>query len=269
MKFVVRNGEIDISVVNPLEARIIYSQGYVYGYEFLIYMSKDGDERIIEKYAPGQVDVCHQRKVPGEIDEDDKWETYRITRTVFNSDEIFAAHSKIPKDAYSKSLQIFDALDETYSRMPDEARKGRMNKFMDESLFPRDKHGQIEKKFKTLSSEWIGLKPDRTEENEPLIKFVMADIDPEKRYLKAKTQYTKDVVRNAGLSYHTYAGGEVKSQISAEAQRELEKLSIRTRMRYIQRFRPFMKKILELFLFIKNSEIKSATTYISRDEKGE
>ena len=249
---------IDAEVVNPLNAKVYYYRGRVNKYEFIIWESEDKTERTIEEYGKGYIEV-RQEKLSSEENSDnpDFWHILSLSKTVFSTNEIFAIHAEVPEDAYTKSLQIFDALDETYSRMPQEAREGQMVKLMDSRLVPINEKGERIKDTKAGLKTFTMIEGFRTEDGEPLVKHLMADIDPDKRYLKSKEQYTKDAIRNAGLSFHTYAGGEVKGNISAESQRELEKISIRTRKEYIGCLNNFIKRIFEIFLFLKTVNITS------------
>jgi hypothetical protein len=139
--------------------------------------------------------------------------------------------------------------------MPNEEREGRMVKFVDSRLLEVDERGNVIKENGAGLKNFITLQGFQTEDGKPLIENFMADIDPDKRYLKSKEQYTKDAIRNAGLSFHTYAGGEIKANISSQSQREIEKVSIRTRKEYINSLKKFVQKIFELFLYLSSKNV--------------
>ncbi len=248
-KYSVIDGQVSVSIVNTLNARTIKVNGKVIGYEFIIEENEENTERTIERYGKGYISTIYQ-----EYDsKQDIWVDIKKSTLVFATDEILATHVEIPRDAYTQSVTMFDAIDETESRMVDEARKGKMVRLIDEGLIATDENGNKLKQDTTALQDFIKLKGLKSEDGKPLIEFHMADIDPEKRYIKSKKENIKTVVANAGLSYHTYEGGDVKSGISAESQRELEKTSIRTRKRYIHRLKPFMAKVMSLILFLERT----------------
>lgn len=137
-------------------------------------------------------------------------------------DKLLAIYVEYEKDDYSGNVGFYDSLDETLSTRIDEARRGKLIRFIPKRLLEIDPDTGKVKKFKDFGLDFTVI--DGKQED---IVISHVDIDQEK-YNKSLQADISQILPNVGLSAVTFGkfmGGTEGKDLNSDR----EKLSIKTR----------------------------------------
>ena len=155
------------------------------------------------------------------------------------------------KSIFEGKKQIYDELDETISQWVDALRKGRIQKYIPESLIPRTRDGKLvidDDRF----NEFIKVADYSTSED---ASAKIEVIEPEIQVDKYKESYlTFFELSIDGLISASTIGINTKRLDNAEAQREKEKVTLYTRKSIIKGIRESLEKLIRESIYLYNYE---------------
>ena len=175
---------------------------------------------------------------------------------------------------YSSLIDIFQAIDETYSAIIDRIRKGHIVTFLSEDLAEKDDNGNI-KKRKKFNIETVILNGNPDPSLRSTLDRSVPNLDIEKLYEPLK-QMLRDALSRVGLSPNTVIENLGGANSSAEALEIREGVSARTREAKIRLWEKFLNDISRLVLIFSSLstaktylESETGTAYIVEDDGGE
>ena len=145
---------------------------------------------------------------------------------------------------YAGCYSLFDSLDEIYSTMIDDVRRGRTIRFIPEDLMPKDNQGNV-LPFDTFKLNYVkieGHDASSLNDNPNSIDTSVPQTRTDE-YINEWRSVLTSALNKLGLSPITIGVTGLESINSADnSQREREKTSLRTRDEKIKLWRPFLAK---------------------------
>lgn len=146
---------------------------------------------------------------------------------------------------YAGCYSLFDSLDEVYSTMMDDVRKGRTIRFIPDTLLPRNNHGEV-LKFNDFQLNYMKTKgtdaadfggENKIETSTPTSKTL--------DYIEQWKNLLITVLNNVGLSPLTIGVTGLESMNTSDSsQREREKTSLRTRKTKVSLWSEFLELVI-------------------------
>ena len=202
----------------------VYSHGRVQEIHFLSAVGERG--RILKEiYKPGSITyklMQNDHEVPLDAEES----TADLQPVEFNGDFMLAVPMRFwpssrwrgrGQSIYDRKNDAFDAHDEVISQWLDAVRSGRVQKYIPESLIPKDPKTGALQKPNSFGSHFVAIETSNKENAQDEIKT----IQPEIRYEAFLASYTATMnMCLQGIMSPATLGIDVGKMSSAEAQRE-------------------------------------------------
>ncbi len=202
----------------------VYSHGRVQEIHFLSAVGERG--RILKEiYKPGSITyklLQNDHELPLEAEES----TADLQPVEFNGDFMLAVPMRFwpssrwrgrGQSIYDRKNDAFDAHDEVISQWLDAVRSGRVQKYIPESLIPKDPKTGALKKPNSFGSHFVAIETSNKENAQDEIKTIQPDI----RYEAFLASYTATLnMCLQGIMSPATLGIDVGKMSSAEAQRE-------------------------------------------------
>ena len=257
-----------IEFYDAAEIEYTYKRGRLYAIHFYNDYKQDGKTyRLEEIYGRGsisyklwdkgkQVSLSKVSALNGYAD------------VTYNSDVIFAVPLKFfdsnmyrhrGKALFDGKVEDIDALDEVISQWLDAIRKGRVKKYIPDSLLPRDMHTGAVQNIGDFDDDFIKINGNPSEEQKDSITMLQPAID----YTAYENSYKAflDLVLQ-GIISPSSLGIDLKKTDNAEAQREKEKMTLFMRSVFVSELKEALNKLGELALICEDiTENKSPGEY--------
>ncbi len=205
----------------------VYKHGIITGVDFITDIPyKYKVLKLKEKYRKGSVSYelwDNDKLVPLDITE----ETKDLKPITFDGDFMMAVPFKVYENAkfptrgksiIEKKIDVFDAFDEVVSQWMDAFRQGRVQKYIPETLIPRDSYNGSLKPHNPFDNEYISVQ-DSMKENSTNEKIQV--IQPEIHYEALLAGYTTTLdLCLQGIISPATLGIDMGKMSSADAQRE-------------------------------------------------
>jgi len=149
------------------------------------------------------------------------------------------------KSIFEGKEGAFDSFDEVWSQWIEAVRKGRMNKYIPESLIPRDPDTGELMKPNSFDNEFIAIEKGTGENDKNEIKATQGEI-PSEQLLSAYITALDLCLQ--GLISPSTLGIDAKKLDNAEAQREKEKTTLYTRDDIVDIFQEKIKDLANVVL---------------------
>ena len=202
----------------------VYSHGRVQEIHFLSAVGERG--RILKEiYKPGSITyklLQNDHELPLDAEES----TADLQPVEFNGDFMLAVPMRFwpssrwrgrGQSIYDRKNDAFDAHDEVISQWLDAVRSGRVQKYIPESLIPKDPNTGALKKPNSFGSHFVAIETSNKENAQDEIKTIQPDI----RYEAFLASYTATLnMCLQGIMSPATLGIDVGKMSSAEAQRE-------------------------------------------------
>lgn len=172
----------------------------------------------------------------------------------YSSDVIFALPLKFfnsnmypyrGKALFEGKVEDIDALDEVISQWLDAIRKGRVKKYIPDSLLPRDKDTGMVQSISDFDDDFIKIRGNPSEEQKDTITMLQPAID----YTAYENSYRAflDLVLQ-GIISPSSLGIDLKKTDNAEAQREKEKMTLFMRSIFVSEIKQALSRLAETVL---------------------
>ena len=202
----------------------VYSHGRVQEIHFLSAVGERG--RILKEiYKPGSITyklMQNDHELPLDAEES----TAELQPVEFNGDFMLAVPMRFwpssrwrgrGQSIYDRKNDAFDAHDEVISQWMDAVRSGRVQKYIPESLIPKDPKTGALQKPNSFGSHFVAIETSNKENAQDEIKTIQPDI----RYEAFLASYTATLnMCLQGVMSPATLGIDVGKMSSAEAQRE-------------------------------------------------
>lgn len=202
----------------------VYSHGRAQEIHFLSAVGERG--RILKEiYKPGSITyklMQNDHELPLDAEES----TADLQPVEFNGDFMLAVPMRFwpssrwrgrGQSIYDRKNDAFDAHDEVISQWLDAVRSGRVQKYIPESLIPKDPNTGALKKPNSFGSHFVAIETSNKENAQDEIKTIQPDI----RYEAFLASYTATLnMCLQGIMSPATLGIDVGKMSSAEAQRE-------------------------------------------------
>lgn len=222
------------------EIEIVKERGRVKEIVFFIkYKKKSKTYTLEEHYGFGYIDYKLYNG-ENEVDLSTLEETANLAPVVFDKSVMLAVPMLITEseewDGRGQSIfdgkcDNFDSLDETYSQLIQAMRNARGNKYIPQSLIPRDPKNGMLMRPNAFDNQFIQIEDDNSENGKNEIKLEQPAF-PSNDYLA--TYSTALDLCLQGLISPSTLGIDVKKLDNAEAQREKEKATLYSRANIIE-----------------------------------
>lgn len=267
-----------VEVKLPNEYKILEKYGHIVGYVFeKIIPQGDVNYSLVEIYGPGYIQMqVYKRKnqellpvqfgevrelywikelVPQELKEMVLNET--VIWFELPTNEIMAEYlpNKLPNKRFSNSnlgssdyegaYDIYSAQDESFSSMINDLRIGRGKVFIDETLLNWGTNGAA--RYNVFKSMMVKLAGDDSQDPDKKFESVQFNLRTAEHEMTAMS-LERRAVNKAGLSMATFMAN--LDQGNAEAKRESEKLTLRTRNKKIQTMTPALESLYKKLLIL-------------------
>ena len=230
----------------------VYSHGRVQEIHFLSAVGERG--RILKEiYKPGSITyklMQNDHEVPLDAEES----TADLQPVEFNGDFMLAVPMRFwpssrwrgrGQSIYDRKNDAFDAHDEVISQWLDAVRSGRVQKYIPESLIPRDPATGELKKPNNFGSHFVAIGMSNKENAQDEIKT----IQPEIRYEAFLASYTATLnMCLQGIMSPATLGIDVGKMSSAEAQREKKDVTGITRNAITSALEEALPKVAQIAL---------------------
>ena len=157
------------------------------------------------------------------------------------------------KGIFFKKFGVFDSFDEVYSQWIETVRQTRTNKYIPESLLPRNPKTGMILEANSFDNRYIAINTDLSEGAQNKIQAISGEIPHdglESTYVTALDLSLQGIISPSTL------GIDVKKLDNAEAQREKEKATLYTRNKIIEAITPaiigVVKKAVNLYNYTQH-----------------
>lgn len=230
----------------------VYSHGRVQEIHFLSAVGERG--RILKEiYKPGSITyklMQNDHEVPLDAEES----TADLQPVEFNGDFMLAVPMRFwpssrwrgrGQSIYDRKNDAFDAHDEVISQWLDAVRSGRVQKYIPESLIPKDPKTGALQKPNSFGSHFVAIETSNKENAQDEIKT----IQPEIRYEAFLASYTATLnMCLQGIMSPATLGIDVGKMSSAEAQREKKDVTGITRNAITSTLEEALPKVAQIAL---------------------
>ena len=230
----------------------VYSHGRVQEIHFLSAVGERG--RILKEiYKPGSITyklMQNDHEVPLDAEES----TADLQPVEFNGDFMLAVPMRFwpssrwrgrGQSIYDRKNDAFDAHDEVISQWLDAVRSGRVQKYIPESLIPKDPKTGALQKPNSFGSHFVAIETSNKENAQDEIKT----IQPEIRYEAFLASYTATLnMCLQGIMSPATLGIDVGKMSSAEAQREKKDVTGITRNAITSALEEALPKVAQIAL---------------------
>ncbi|WP_244832965.1 capsid protein [Clostridium sp. BJN0001] len=240
------------------------------------YLENNKTYKLEETYGKGYINYSlldeNGKKVPMNLVAD----VAELQNLTFNGDFIMAVPIKFFRSAkfkdrgksiFDSKSDSFDALDEVLSQWIDAIRDGRVNKYIPESLLPRNPETGEILKPNSFDNRFIATGNDMNENAKNEISLQQADIN----YDAFTQSYASalDVCLQGIISPSTL-GIDLKKTDNAESQREKEKTTLYTRGKIVDKLTDVIPLLVAISLKVNDlTTKKTAGDYEASIEFGE
>lgn len=230
----------------------VYSHGRVQEIHFLSAVGERG--RILKEiYKPGSITyklMQNDHELPLDAEES----TADLRSVEFNGDFMLAVPMRFwpssrwrgrGQSIYDRKNDAFDAHDEVISQWLDAVRSGRVQKYIPESLIPKDPKTGALQKPNSFGSHFVAIETSNKENAQDEIKT----IQPEIRYEAFLASYTTTLnMCLQGIMSPATLGIDVGKMSSAEAQREKKDVTGITRNAITSALEEALPKVAQIAL---------------------